>query len=47
MCSSDLKRVGFSTEVKLKRSDFNFDKTQIGLIGDEALIIIDCVGMRN
>ena len=41
------KRVGFSTEVKLKRSDFNFDKTQIGLIGDEALIIIDCVGMRN
>lgn len=41
------KRVGFSTELKLKRSDFNFDKTQIGLIGDEAWIIIDCVAMRN
>ncbi|MDA0657489.1 MAG: YceI family protein [Planctomycetota bacterium] len=42
-----VKRVGFSTEVKLKRSDFGFDPTQIGLIGDEAIIIIDCEGMRK
>lgn len=41
------KRVGFSTEVSLKRSDFGFDKTAIGPIGDEALIIIDCEGMRK
>jgi polyisoprenoid-binding protein YceI len=41
------KRVGFSTELALKRSDFNFDKTAIGPIGDEALIIIDCEGMRK
>jgi polyisoprenoid-binding protein YceI len=42
-----VKRVGFSTEVMLKRSDFGFDKKNIGLIGDEALIIIDCEGMRK
>lgn len=41
------KIVGFSTELSLKRSDFGFDKTQIGLIGDEALIIIDCEGVRK
>ena len=41
------KHVGFSTELKLKRSDFNFDKSQIGAIGDEAIIIIDCEGMRK
>lgn len=41
------KRVGFSTELSLLRSDFGFDKTQIGLIGDEARIIIDCEGMRK
>lgn len=41
------KRVGFSTEVKLKRSDFGFDATQIGPIGDEAIIIIDCEGARK
>lgn len=42
-----VKRVGFSTEVKLKRSDFNFDKGAIGPIGDEAIIIIDCEGMKK
>ena len=41
------KIVGFSTEVALKRSDFGFDKSAIGPIGDEALIIIDCEGIRN
>ena len=41
------KRVGFSTELSLKRSDFNFDKKAIGPIGDEALILIDCEGMRK
>lgn len=41
-----VKRVGFSTELKLKRSDFGFDPKAIGLIGDEAIIIIDCEGMR-
>lgn len=40
------KIVGFSTEISLKRSDFDFDKSQIGLIGDEALIFIDCEGVR-
>lgn len=45
--SRDVKRVGFSTELKLKRSDFNFDKNAIGPIGDEAIIIIDCEGMRK
>jgi len=42
-----IKRVGFSTELKLKRSDFGFDKNAIGPIGDEAIIIIDCEGMRK
>lgn len=41
------KRVGFSTELALKRSDFGFDKNAIGPIGDEALIIIDCEGVRK
>jgi polyisoprenoid-binding protein YceI len=44
---NNTKRVGFSTELSLKRSDFNFDKSQIGLIGDEAIIMIDCEGMRK
>lgn len=42
-----VKRVGFSTELSLKRSDFGFDQNAIGPIGDEALIIIDCEGVRN
>lgn len=41
------KRVGFSTDLALKRSDFGFDKTQIGPIGDEALIYIDFEGTRK
>jgi len=41
------KRTGFSTELKLKRSDFGFDKKNIGLIGDEALIMIDFEGTRK
>jgi len=41
------KRVAFSTELSLKRSDFGFDETTIGPIGDEALIIIDCEGVRK
>ena len=41
------KRVGFSTELSLKRSDFGFDKNAIGPIGDEALILIDCEGVRK
>ncbi|MFN9717342.1 MAG: YceI family protein [Planctomycetota bacterium] len=45
--SRDVKRVGFSTELTWKRSAFNFDKTAIGPIGDEAIIIIDCEGMRK
>jgi polyisoprenoid-binding protein YceI len=39
-----VKRVGFSTETTLKRSDFGFDPGAIGPIGDEALILIDCEG---
>ena len=42
-----VKRVAFSTELSLKRSDFGFDKNAIGPIGDEALIFIDCEGMRK
>ena len=42
-----VKRVGFATEVKLKRSDFKFDPAAIGPIGDEAIILIDCEGMRK
>lgn len=45
--SRDVKRVGFSTELRLKRSDFGFDKNAIGPIGDEAIVIIDCEGMRK
>jgi polyisoprenoid-binding protein YceI len=41
------KRVGFASELKLKRSDFGFDASQIGPIGDEAIIIIDCEGQRK
>jgi polyisoprenoid-binding protein YceI len=41
------KIVAFSTEVALKRSDFGFDKSAIGPIGDEALIYIDCEGARK
>ena len=41
-----IKRVGFSTEVRLKRSDFGFDPTAIGPIGDEAVIMIDMEGTR-
>lgn len=42
-----MKRVGFSTELKVKRSDYNFDKSQIGPIGDEAIILIDCEGLKK
>ena len=45
--SRGVKRVGFSTELKLKRSDYGFDKTAIGPIGDEAIIMIDCEGMSK
>jgi polyisoprenoid-binding protein YceI len=41
------KRIGFSTHLPVKRSDYDFDKTQIGLIGDEALIYIDFEGARK
>jgi len=41
------KRVAFSTELSLKRSDFGFDESAIGPIGDEALIMIDCEGVRR
>lgn len=41
------KRVAFSTELALKRSDYGFDKKAIGPIGDEALIMIDCEGVRK
>ena len=41
------KRVAFSTELALKRSDYGFDKKAIGPIGDKALIIIDCEGVRR
>jgi polyisoprenoid-binding protein YceI len=41
------KRVAFSTDLSLKRSDFGFDKNAIGPIGDEALIYIDCEGVRQ
>lgn len=42
-----VKRVAFSTELSLKRSDFGFDENAIGPIGDEALIMIDCEGVRK
>ena len=41
------KRIGLSTETTLKRSDFGFDPSAIGPIGDEALILIDCEGTRK
>lgn len=41
------KRVGFSTELSVKRSDYGFDKNAIGPIGDMALIMIDCEGVRK
>lgn len=41
------KRVGFAVETVLKRSDFGFDPSAIGPIGDEALILIDCEGTRK
>jgi polyisoprenoid-binding protein YceI len=41
------KRIGLSTETTLKRSDFGFDPSAIGPIGDEALILIDCEGMKK
>ena len=43
------RRVGFSTELKLKRSDYGFDPKAINPkgIGDEAIIIIDCEGSRK
>jgi polyisoprenoid-binding protein YceI len=40
-----VKRVAFSTELSLKRSDYGFDPKAIGPIGDEALILIDCEGV--
>ena len=43
----DVKRVAFSTELSLKRSDYGFDPKAIGAIGDEALILIDCEGTRK
>ncbi|MEZ6130392.1 MAG: YceI family protein [Planctomycetaceae bacterium] len=42
-----VKRVGFSTELALKRSDFGFDPKAIGPIGDKALIMIDCEGVQK
>ncbi len=41
------KRCGFSTALSVKRSDYGFDKTQIGPIGDEAKIDIDFEGTRK
>lgn len=41
------KRVAFSTELSLKRSDYGFDPRAIGPIGDEALIMIDCEGVKK
>lgn len=41
------KRVAFSTEIALKRSDYGFDKRAIGPIGDKALIMIDCEGVKK
>lgn len=42
-----VKRVAFSTELSLKRSDYGFDKNAIGPIGDAALIMIDCEGVQK
>jgi polyisoprenoid-binding protein YceI len=45
--SRGVRRVGFSTELRLKRSDYKFDPSAIGAIGDEAVVIIDCEGMSK
>ena len=37
----------FRTTLSVKRSDYGFDPTAIGPIGDEALIFIDCEGVRK
>ena len=42
-----VKRVAFSSELALKRSDYGFDKNAIGPFGDKALIMIDCEGVRK
>lgn len=42
-----VKRVAFSTELSVKRSDYGFDSNAIGPIGDTALIMIDCEGVRQ
>jgi len=42
-----VKRVAFSTELALKRSDYGFDPKAIGPIGDKALIMIDCEGVQK
>ncbi|MFP6617985.1 MAG: YceI family protein [Pirellulaceae bacterium] len=42
-----VKRVAFSTQFSVKRSDYGFDKNAIGPIGDVALIMIDCEGVRK
>ena len=41
------KRIGFGTELTLKRSDFGFDPKNIGPIGDDTLIYIDFEGVRK
>ncbi len=41
------KRTGFATEFTVKRSDFGFDKKNIGAIGDEVLVFIDFEGTRK
>ncbi|TWU04538.1 YceI family protein [Stieleria varia] len=43
----DIKRVAFSTELSLKRSDYGFDPKAIGPIGDKVLIMIDCEGVQK
>ena len=45
--SRGVRRVGFSAELRLKRSDYKFDPSAIGAIGDEAIVIIDCEGMSK
>ena len=41
------KRIGFGTELTLKRSDFGFDPKNIGPTGDDTLIYIDFEGVRK
>ncbi len=45
--SRGVLRIGLSTELRLKRSDYKFDPRAIGAIGDEAIVIIDCEGMSK